>query len=70
MNLDCHLVKYPGHECVAVRLTCPIEGSGYIYKGAYYSISDPTYVGAMTGMCMPDYLHEKPVIECWLGNNP
>ena len=41
-----------------------------IYKGAYYSISDPTYVGAMTGMCMPDYLHEKPVIECWLGNNP
>lgn len=70
LNLDCHLVKYPGHECVAVRLTCPIEGSGYIYKGAYYSISDPTYVGAMTGMCMPDYLHEKPVIECWLGNNP
>lgn len=65
LNLDCHLVKYPGHECVAVRLTHPIEGSGYIYKGSYYSISDPTYIGAVTGMCMPDYLHEQPNVECW-----
>lgn len=70
LGLDCHLMKFPGHECVAVKLSQPVEGSGYMYKGAYYSISDPTYMGATTGMCMPDYLHEQPIIECWLGNNP
>lgn len=65
MGLDCHLIKFPGHECVAVKLSQPIEGSGYWYKGHYYSISDPTYIGASTGMCMPDYLREQPIIECW-----
>lgn len=70
LGLDCHLIKFPGHECVAVKLSHPVGGSGYMYKGAYYSISDPTYMGATTGMCMPDYLHEQPIVECWLGNNP
>lgn len=65
LGLDCHLIKFPGHECVAVRLSQQIEGNGYMYKGGYYSISDPTYIGASTGMCMPDYLQEQPVVECW-----
>lgn len=65
LALDCHLIKFPGHECVAVKLSQPIEGSGYMYKDGYYFISDPTYIGASTGMCMPDYLQEQPVVECW-----
>lgn len=65
LGLDCHLVKYPGHECVAVKLSQPVEGSGYSYKGSYYTISDPTYIGAVTGMCMPDYVNEKPEVEGW-----
>lgn len=63
LRLDCHLIRFSGHECVAVKLSQPIEGSGYVYKGAYYLISDPTYIGASTGMCMPDYLHEQPIVD-------
>ncbi len=58
-----HLIGYPGHECVAVHLNPPIKGTGYQYEDKSFFISDPTYIGATTGMCMPDYLNEQPTIE-------
>lgn len=65
LNIDCHLINFPGHECTAVELSYPIKGVNYSYKGKKYYISDPTYIGATIGMCMPDYLQIQPVIELW-----
>lgn len=62
-DLDCHIIHYPGHESVAVRLEDGIEGDHYIHDGAYFYVSDPTYIGATTGMCMPDFRHVTPEID-------
>ena len=63
LNVENHLIEYPGHECVAVYLEKPIEGHGYRYNNKTFYISDPTYIGATTGMCMPDFINNKPKIE-------
>ena len=63
LNVENHLIEYPGHECVAVYLENPIEGHGYRYDNKTFYISDPTYIGATTGMCMPDFINNKPKIE-------
>ena len=66
LHLPVHLVHYPGHECTAVAYSSPLSnGTTYTYKGKTYYISDPTYVGANIGMCMPEYLSVKPEIEEW-----
>lgn len=61
------LICFPGHESASVALE---EGparkgrvSSYTNGGATYYISDPTYIGAVTGMCMPDYEHETPTVD-------
>lgn len=63
LSVENHLIGYPGHECVAVHLDPPIEGTGYHYENKSFFISDPTYIGAVTGMCMPDFQNERPEIE-------
>lgn len=63
LNVENHLIEYPGHECVAVYLENPINGHGYRYDNKTFYISDPTYIGATTGMCMPNYIDNKPKIE-------
>lgn len=63
LNLETHLLNYPGHESVAVCLSNKIDGDGYVYNGKTYYISDPTYIGANTGMCMPDFRNIKPSIS-------
>lgn len=63
LGVENHLIGYPGHECVSVHLDPPIEGTGYRYENKSFFISDPTYIGATTGMCMPDFLKEQPEIE-------
>ena len=66
LGLDVLLVGYPGHECTAVALSeAPPSSTGFIYKGKMYYICDPTYIGADIGMCMPDYVDEKPKVEEW-----
>ena len=66
LNLDVHLVHYPGHECTAVSFSSPLaNGDGYRYNGATYYICDPTFIGASIGQCMPSYITTKPVIEEW-----
>ncbi len=69
LNLDVHLIHFPGHECTAICFTQPgISGTHYEYKGKNYYICDPTYIGAVIGECMDRYINEKPVIELWLNN--
>lgn len=61
LNLDCHLLDYPGHIAVAVAID-GVSGSYYTHNGIKYYITDPTYIGASIGDCMPRYSQIKPVI--------
>ena len=63
LDVENHLIMYPGHESVAVYLGSRIEGAGYVYDNKNFYISDPTYIGAVTGMCMPDYMGQMPKID-------
>lgn len=63
LGVENHLIFYPGHEAVAVTLDTPVEGDNYIYKGKKFLISDPTFVGAATGVCMPQYKTTTPKID-------
>lgn len=63
LEVENHLISYPGHECVAVHLDSTIHGCCYRYNDKEFYISDPTYIGSVTGMCMPAFLNERPEIE-------
>lgn len=63
LGIENHVITYPGHACVAVQVDGLTEGSFYEYEGHRYYISDPTYIGAVTGMCMPQYTAQKPEIQ-------
>lgn len=63
LGVENHLICYPGHESAAVRLSEEIGGDSYLYRGARFYISDPTYIGSTTGMCMPMYLSDAPEID-------
>ncbi|MDE5726084.1 MAG: hypothetical protein K2I12_08825 [Duncaniella sp.] len=65
LGLENHLINYPGHESASVKLTTPITGDAYEHQGAYFYISDPTFIGSRTGMCMPAYLTETPAIDLY-----
>lgn len=63
LGVENQLIEYTGHATVAVHLNPPIQGDGYFYEGRNFYISDPTYINAVTGMCMSDYLNEQPIID-------
>lgn len=66
LELDVHLVQYPGHECTAVNFTdSSINGDAYTYRGKTFVICDPTFIGASIGQCMPTYKGVRPEIELW-----
>ena len=63
LGLENQLINFPGHESASVRLSQPIKGDAYVHDGCTYYISDPTYIGSVTGMCMPSYARENPGID-------
>lgn len=63
LGVECQLLTYPGHESAAVRLDESIDGDSYTHNGRTFYISDPTYIGASTGQCMPDFVGVTPEIE-------
>ncbi len=63
LGVENHLINYPGHESAAVTLSQPIKGDAYSHEGRVFYISDPTYIGARTGMCMPGYVGTAPGID-------
>lgn len=63
LGVENQLITYPGHESAAVILPEAIDGDSYKHRGATFYISDPTYIGAVTGQCMPNYRINKPEIE-------
>lgn len=63
-GIENHLIQYPGHEATALTLPGEnLEGSYYNHLGKKFYISDPTYIGASLGMCMPTYENITPTID-------
>ena len=67
LGVECQMITYPGHESASVCMDEPLSGDSYSYKGRTFFISDPTYIGAKTGQCMPDYIEVAPEIEYHYG---
>lgn len=63
LGVENHVISFPGHESVSVNLGTTISGHGYEYDKKHFYISDPTYIGATTGMCMPNYQNVTPEID-------
>jgi len=64
LGIENHIISYPGHE--ATSLTIPSEslkGVSYKFDDKTFFISDPTYIGASTGMCMPGFETVQPQID-------
>lgn len=57
------LICYPGHESASVSLSAPVDGTSYTHSGSRFYISDPTYIGSVTGQCMPDFQQTAPQID-------
>lgn len=63
-GIENHIISYPGHEATALTLPgVDLKGTSYTYEGKSFYISDPTYIGASTGMCMDEYKTVKPTID-------
>lgn len=58
------LIHYPGHECTAI-IRSDLSGDGFLLNNTSYFITDPTYMGADAGMCMPQFKNETPRVEFW-----
>ena len=69
LGRDAQLVSFPGHEAATVTLNNPQGGVSYQYNGKTYYISDPTYIGASTGMIMPSYFNMTPEIDYTYSKN-
>ena len=63
LGVENHMINYPGHESASVLFPGDRKGDSYIYEGKRFLISDPTYIGARTGMCMPNYRSVQPEID-------
>ncbi len=62
LGLDVVLLLYPDHLATAVHYTEPLTGCYFEFEGKTYYISDPTYIGANVGLCMPQYLNVSPEV--------
>lgn len=63
LDADALLLTFPGHAAVVVALDPPAPGTTYTCDGRTYSISDPTYIGAVSGQCMPQFEGVRPTVE-------
>lgn len=63
LGIPNQLICYPGHESASVSLSTPVKGVSYSHSGKTYYISDPTYIGSVTGQCMPDFEQTDPQID-------
>ena len=63
LGLENQLIAYPGHESASVCLDDEQNGDSYEYEGKRFYISDPTYIGSVTGMCMPEYKDVMPTVD-------
>lgn len=57
------LIRFPGHASVGINLYPGFDGDYFFYKKLKYYISDPTFMRAVTGQCMPQYRNMTPEVE-------
>lgn len=62
LGLDVVLLHYPEHLATAVNFTEYLDGAYFTMDGKTYYISDPTYIGANVGECMPRYIKTNPEV--------
>ena len=62
LGLEVVLLRYPDHLATAVHYTENLRGAYFEMDGKTWYISDPTYIGANVGECMPNYVNTKPEI--------
>lgn len=64
LGVENQMLFFPGHESASVSIPdANIKGTSYVHDGKRYFISDPTYIGSYTGMCMPAYESTAPEID-------
>lgn len=64
LNVENDLIAYPNHEATALKAEKVWGGTSHYSDGTQkYFISDPTYLGAPTGQCMPSFEGVNPVID-------
>lgn len=65
LGVENHLLQYPGHESASVVIdkADDLKGTSYTWGNKTFYISDPTYIGSVTGMCMPTYRNTQPKID-------
>lgn len=64
LGLENDLITYPNHEATAIKAESVWGGfDHYLRSGEKFFISDPTYQGAPTGQCMPQYVGLEPGID-------
>ncbi len=63
LGLESHVIGYPGHEAASVCINDGKPGVEYRFQGKDYFISDPTYRGSVTGMCMSAYKTVLPSVD-------
>lgn len=64
LGVENHLLAFPGHESASVSLPGKdLKGTSYNHGGKTFFISDPTYLGSSTGMCMRQYETTSPTID-------
>ncbi len=66
IGLDTAIITYPGHAAVAVAFSDASIGSPIRHGNRNFTICDPTYIGALPGMCIPKYSSEIPKVVCVL----
>ena len=62
LGLDVVLLQYHDHLATAVHYTERLSGYYFTLNGKDYYISDPTYIRANVGDCMPGYEKESPKV--------
>jgi hypothetical protein len=62
-GLDVVSLNYPGHVATAVAFKGKVDGDSIVYKGKRYTVADPTYMNARSGMTMPKFRAVTPKIH-------
>ncbi len=62
LGLDVIGLDYPGHIAAAVLFSKPVPGDKVAWNGKKYTVTDPTYINANSGMTMPEVSAHKPKV--------
>jgi hypothetical protein len=62
LGLEVVLLHYPEHLATAVHFTESLSGTYFTMDGKTWFVSDPTYIGANVGECMPRYAKTNPEV--------